>query len=291
MIKANIIADSIYQGKRITTFELEYPRFIHSEFLTHRMFSRNSASSRAIPVTTMLQQVAREPAMPIHWGMNKPGMQADEELTGEALAEAKLVWKDIAGLVSGCVKALHNLGLHKQVANRPLETFQTMKTIVTATEWANWYTLRKHKDADPNIHELARVMLEAHNRSIPQELKAGEWHLPYIHCERLEGKMTYSTLDTLLTLDEARMVSASCCAQVSYRKNDDSLDKAIAIFDKLINSRPQHASPIEHQATPLVMYIDTTWGGSWPKGITHEDRDGKYWSNNFQGWIQYRALI
>ena len=291
MIKATIIADSIYQGKRITTFELEYPRFIHSEFMTHRVFSRNAASSRAIPVLKMLEQVRNAPATPIHWGVNKPGMQADEELTGEALTDAKTIWKDTAKVVSGCVEALVSIGLHKQVANRPLEVFQLMKTILTATEWDNWYELRNHKDADPNIHLLAQRMLEAHTASIPNELKVGEWHLPYIHCERLEGKMTYSTLDTLLTLDEARMVSASCCAQVSYRKNDDSLDKAIAIFDKLINSKPQHASPIEHQATPLEFVLDPRWGGSWPVGVTHQDRDGKYWSGNFQGWLQFRQLI
>jgi thymidylate synthase ThyX len=86
MISAKIIADSISEseyGDRITTFELEYPRFIHGELMTHRLFSRNAASSRAIPINKMMDQVLTAPAMPVEWGLNKSGMQAEEMLKGQ----------------------------------------------------------------------------------------------------------------------------------------------------------------------------------------------------------------
>ncbi len=279
MINATIIKDSICKGIRITTFELEYPRFIHAELLTHRMFSRNAASSRAIPIATMNENITNNPAMPIYWGKNQPGMSAKE------------AWLYAMYRAAASSNHLAEQGVHKQITNRLTECFQHIKVIVTATEWSNWYALRTHRDAQPEIQELAVKMFKAHMDSTPQELFPGEWHLPYIHIERLEGKITYSTNDVLLTIDEARMISASCCAQVSYRKNDDSLEKAKMIFDKLINSVPQHASPVEHQASPMK-HNNVGWGDSiWEKGITNCDRLGQFWSGNFKGWLQYRQLI
>lgn len=293
MITAKIIQDSVYKGKRITTFELEYPRFIHSEFMTHRVFSRNAASSRAIPIDAMHRQILADPAMPVSWGKNQPGMQAKEDLPPEHTEIAKQIW------AKACKDAVHwssklaNLGAHKQIANRITEPFMNMKTVMTTTQVENWFWLRNHTDADPTIHELAKVMLEAMDNSTPMELVSGEWHVPYIHREIVENKLTYSTNNTLLTLEEAKKVSASCCAQVSYRKNDDSLEKALMIYDKLINSSPQHASPIEHQATPITKthLSDCYNPKDWEKGVTHVDRWGGYWSGNFQGWVQFRQFI
>ena len=150
-ISAEIIQDSIHKGNRITTFELEYPRFIHGEFMTHRQFSRNAASSRAIPVEKMHKHISENMAMPIHWGINEPGMKATTELTGRELSDAINNWQ------VACDMAIHNSRmlllsrLHKQVANRVTEPFQMMKTVVTATEWNNWYWLRNHTDAQPEI--------------------------------------------------------------------------------------------------------------------------------------------
>jgi len=289
MINATIIKDSVYNGIRVTTFELEYPRFIHSEFMTHRMFSRNAASSRAIPIKTMNENILANPAMPVYWGKNQPGMSAKEEITDTEIATT--IWLEALRSATNASSNLAALGVHKQITNRLAEPFQHIKVIVTATEWSNWYALRTHRDAQPEIQELAVKMFKAHMASTPQEIKPGDWHLPYIHTEYLEGKMTYSTNDVLLTLDEAKMISASCCAQVSYRKNDDSLEKAKMIFDKLICSVPQHASPVEHQCTPM-QHNNVGWGEQiWEKGITHCDRLGQYWSGNLKGWIQYRQLI
>ncbi len=291
MINATIIKDSICKGIRITTFELEYPRFIHAEFMTHRMFSRNAASSRAIPIATMNENITNNPAMPVYWGKNQSGMSAKEEVDETEAAAAKSTWLDAMDYAVDASNYLAELGIHKQISNRICEAFQHIKVIVTATEWSNWYALRTHRDAQPEIQELATKMFKAHMLSTPQEIFPGDWHLPYIHTEVLEGRMTYSTNDVLLTLDEARMISASCCAQVSYRKNDDSLEKAKAIFNKLINSVPQHASPVEHQATPMK-HNNVGWGNQiWEKGITHCDRLGQFWSGNLKGWVQYRQLI
>lgn len=155
-ISAKIVADSISPaGGRLVTMELCYPRFIHSEFLTHRMFSRNASSSRAIPVEKMLQQVQENPAMPVHWGKNQPGMQAREEIFPNT---GKDLWKIYAKQTAKNAEELNLIGYHKQVVNRLLEPFQYIKVIVTATEWDNFFKLRLHEDAQPEMYELARCM-------------------------------------------------------------------------------------------------------------------------------------
>ena len=293
-INAQIIADSAFGSTRITTFELEYPRFIHAEFMTHRQFSRNAASSRAIPIDRMHQQVKTNMATPVHWGRNQAGMSAKEEVDADQRKSAAMNWQ------VACDMAVHNSrmlsldNIHKQIANRVTEPFQMIKVVVTATEWNNWYWLRNHQDAQPEIQELASIMLQAHEYSQPEELCSGQWHLPYVVSTIDPETKAQSFSDSegkALTLDEAKAVSASCCAQVSYRKSDDSLEKALMIFDRLINSEPVHASPVEHQATPMLTAQDA-WGSlPWETGVTHCDRSGDLWSGNFKHWIQFRQLI
>ena len=290
MIKATIILDSISpEGIRITTFELEYPRFIHSELMTHRCFSRNAASSRAIPIEAMHKQILEETAMPVSWGKNMAGMQAKEDLPPEHTEIAKQLWAKACKDALHWSKALADLGLHKQCANRIVESFVTMKTIVTSTEWANWYELRNHSDADPTIHALAAAMEVEHIKSVPVALAEGQWHLPYVDSLFDEaGHQWLKQDDVILDLETAKMISVSCCAQVSYRKSDTSIDKAKMIYERLVGMRPQHASPLEHQATPLESIPSFT---TWPKGVTHMDRAGQFWSNNFRGWLQNRSLM
>ena len=286
MITAKIIQDSLSpDGVRITTMELEYPRFIHSEFMTHRVFSRNAASSRAIPINKMLEQVENNPARPVEWGYNKAGMQASSLHSDPEWC--KLVWDQAARSAVRSAAFLRDAGLHKQIVNRVLEPFQTMKTVVTSTEWDNFFMLRNHKDAQPEIQVLAREMKVAMDASKPIQLKHGEWHVPYVERKRcfLKGKLRYLTTEMveedgtmqpstiLLTTEEALMVSASCCAQVSYRLLDDSLEKAIFVYDKLVNSRPVHASPFEHQ------------------GQAHAGIGTKTYSGNLRGFKQYRKVI
>lgn len=291
MIKATIIADSIsaYTNTRITTMELEYPRFIHSEIMTHRQFSRNASSSRAIPIDKMIEQVINNPAIPIHWGLNQSGMQAKDEQAN--YIHAYNAWIDARNDAIKHAKQLQSLGLHKQIVNRVLEPFQMMKTLVTATSFDNFFNLRCHKDAQPEIKQLADLMYQAMEKSKPELLKAGEWHTPYVQHERIRGDLIYIIDGKIASTEEAIKVSCSCSAQVSYRKNDTSIEKALAIYDKLVNSEPVHASAFEHCATPINLSIDNE----------HETKGVTYWfrgddglipcSGNFTNWVQYRHLI
>jgi len=294
-ISAKIVADSIssVNGKRITTFELEYPRFIHSEFMTHRLFSRNAASSRAIPVEKVIEQVEDNPAMPIHWGINQPGMQADDE--HEDIESCKGAWKEFAGAVCDTAEVFNEQKLHKQIVNRILEPYQFIKVVLTATEYDNFFWLRCHSDSQPEIRELADCMYKARQQNIPQELDPGEWHVPYVDYTKELGYTIpvdndYENGRIDLTEEEALKVSASCCAQVSYRVLDNSVEKACKIYDQLVESKPVHASPFEHQATPML-YPEQIDGIIVEEGATHIDRFGKTWSGNFKGWIQHRQLI
>ncbi len=294
-ISAKIVADSVSpQGKRITTFELEYPRWIHGELLTHRQFSRNAMSSRAVPIEKMIEQVMNSPAKPIHWGKNQAGMQAKEELSDTIHVD--FYWEELAKEVGGYADYFSKQGLHKQVVNRILEPFQTMKTVLTATEFENFFWLRNHEDAQPEIKKLAELMLKAMEESKPIPLLPGEWHLPYYgEHGALFGSFSEQELK------EAKAISASCCAQVSYRKLDDSLEKALKVYERLVESEPVHASPFEHQATPMQFrYGADLWQAAkkagideplFEEGTTHMDYVGNFWSGNFCGWIQHRQLI
>ena len=301
MISAQIILDSVNQhGNRITTWVLEYPRFIHSELMTHRLFSRNSASSRAIPITTMIETIKANPASPIHWGKNQAGMQAREELEGDALGQIKALWLAACDKACEYSLAMHAEGAHKQIANRLTEPFQHMRVVMTTTEHENWFWLRDHPDAQPEIGGvpggLAKLMREQYNASVPQQLEVGEWHLPFVGCAYDEIDNCQDFFDELgndITLEQAQMISSSCCAQVSFRKNDGSLEKAETIYQRLVESEPVHASPFEHQAMCIdPASIDYDWhSATWPKGITHMDRNGNLWSGNLKNWIQFRQLI
>ncbi|QXV71787.1 putative FAD-dependent thymidylate synthase [Pseudomonas phage psageK4] len=300
MISAKIIAISIApNGQMIVTWELEYQRFIHGEFMTHRLFSRNAASSRAIPVSAIIDQVRNDPAMPIHWGQNQPGMQAKSELGRFRKKAAIKLWKLAARTACKLAEAMNRIGLHKQAANRTLEPYQTMKTVMTATCMDNFFWLRNHEDAQPEIRELARLMWEALQKALPNaiQLKPGEWHVPYVFVHRDSTDTLRYIGDELqyYTLEEALAISSSCCAQVSYRKLDDTLEKAQMVYKRLVESEPVHASPFEHQATPMYepdFYCgDCQQQPDWEDGVTHADRNGKFWSGNLIGWVQHRQLI
>lgn len=296
MIEVKIIKDSYNEDlkSRLTTFELVYPRFIHGELMTHRMFSRNAASSRAIPIDKVIELLQTNPAMPVHWGKNQAGMQANTEINN--IEGVKLLWLAARDSAISHAIVMRDMGLHKQIVNRILEPYQLMKTIVTATEFNNWFWLRAHPDAQPEIKELAEKMLEIYEIYTPDELFEDEWHVPYVNTQRsiYTGELFYiDENDKYITAEEARMISASCCAQVSYRKNDGSLEKAHVVFDRLINSVPVHASPVEHIATPVSfkMMLDLCDSGIEIEGMTHVAVNGQPWSGNLRGWIQYRQLI
>lgn len=299
-MKVQLIKDSIANSIRISTFILEYPRFIHSEVLTHRMLSRNAASSRAIPTSAIIQNIRDNPAKAVWWGKNMSGMQAKEALTGWRFVLAKAVWASARELSILGARLLNRIGLHKQLANRILEPFQNIRVVVTATEWNNFFALRNHQDAQPEFAALARMMKEAMEDSRPAVLQPGEWHIPYmVRSTNDEGNtFWHSVADGKVScqgylLEDALMISASMAAQESYRKSDPSLEKAKKIFTQLVESKPCHASPVEHQAMAMEHHTnypvpDTN---EWPQGITHIDRNNLFWSGNLRGWIQHRQLV
>lgn len=267
MISVKIIADTINRfGKRITTMQLGYPRFIHAEFMTHRVFSRNASSSRAIPVAKMIEQVRNRPAMPVHWGANQAGMQAKVELHGTELMMSKQAWLDAANNAADMAEHMMKLGLHKQVANRILEPFQLIHVVVTATEWDNFFELRAHPDAQPEIHDLALKMRKAMDDSTPVE---SLFHLPYL----AESELAQVTSDTFF--DYWAPISAARCARVSYLKHDGTApnpEDDFKLYERLVGSVPLHASPVEHQAF-------------------FEGEDEKQISKNFVGWTQFREYV
>ena len=270
-LTAKVVEDSLSKhGRRLTTMQLHYPRFIHSEFMTHRVFSRNASSSRAIPVAKIIDKVRTEPAEPTHWGQNQSGMQANVELDESNKKKARELWLQAAENAAKITQELQEIGLHKQVANRLLEPFSHISVIVTATEWKNFFDLRAHEDAQPEIHTLAVLMQEAMDGSKPKTIiddatVTEGWHLPYI----TENERAASNDPQLL----AKM-SASRCARVSYLTHDGatpSQEKDLQLYDRLVGSEPIHASPVEHQATPL--------------------KDPNQWSRNFRGWLQFRDQV
>jgi thymidylate synthase ThyX len=290
---AVVIADSISsEGIRLTTFQLRYWRPIHSELMTHRVFSRNAGSSRARPSAKIIDQVWEAPWGPIHWGLNQPGMQAEKELSEADIAKAKDIWLDAAREAVYQANRMVHLGVHKQIVNRLLEPFTYIDVLVTATDFANWYALRNHPDAQPEIAQLAQLMLKAQQDSTPKRLESGEWHLPYISSQDWEAALLYCDIRVskrippyLEQLDVVRKVSVARCARVSYKAFDGTvapIKKDIELFNQLLVSEPLHASPAEHQATPDVWAHGPNGYPAWQSHGFH---------GNFRGWNQYRKML
>jgi thymidylate synthase ThyX len=237
-ISAKVIADTQYRGSRLTTLELVYPRFIHSEFMTHRVFSRNAASSRAIPIKKMLEAVRNETAMPISWGKNQKGMSAAEELSPQSQKAAEMAWLDASKDAAEHAEHMESFGVHKQIANRLLEPYMHMQTLVSSTEWANFFHLRTAAGAQPEFQALAEAMLAAMNASTPVFAQYGYWHLPYLsefECHKLDH-------------EDQLKVCVARCARISYTKHGQvrDLEEDRARHDDMATQG--HWSPFEHAA-------------------------------------------
>ena len=282
-IKSEIIADSVnMSGNRLTTFLLEYPRYIHSELLTHRVFSKNAASSRAIPVEKFIQQVIENPATPSHWGRNQSGMQANEELLPDEIEQCKREWLSLRDKAIESVLKLKDIGLHKQVANRLLEPWFHMKIILSGTEFQNFFALRAHKDAHPDLQKLAFMMLDQYNNFKPSEKKTGEWHIPFgdkidqakldILEEKIYGPRQPQTYYFYQQQELRKKIAVARCARVSYLNYEgkDDYEVDVQLCDRLFGNNPKHLSPAEHVAQAL---------------------DNSEYSGNFRGWKQYRKFF
>lgn len=285
MISAKIIADSISpNGVRLTTMECTFHRFILAEMNTHRMFSRNSASSRAIPTAKMRKSVFNEPAIPVHWGRNQSGMQADEELTDESLRIVQRMWTEHRNRSLAVHCLLEDNHLHKQIANRILEPFMWHTAIITATEWDNFFHQRCHPDAQPEMKAIADQMQIAYYTNTPKLVEYGQWHLPYITEDDLAAD-PHDKFGIHNFPEDALKVSVARCARVSYLTQDGKRDieKDLELYERL--TQGGHWSPFEHVASPITKEeLDEQYG--------RDDVDpGKFYSGNFRGWTQYRKLF
>lgn len=287
MISAKVICDSISTvGHRLTTFELRYPKFIHGEFMTHRVFSRNASSSRAIPTEKLVEEARSDyhRASPVFWGKNQKGMQAVEELTGEELLHAKRCWAAAAHRACDLANEMLQAQVHKQIVNRVLEPFTHINVVVSATEYDNFFGLRLHTDAQPEARALAVAMWEAREASTPQVLQPGWWHLPYVPTTDSSGN-GISWDERLDDIETVRKVSVARCARVSYKsfetRRESTLEEDVALYAKLLSAHPLHASPAEHQATPDVQ-LGLNGHYQWQ----HRDEWG-----NFTGWRQFRKML
>lgn len=256
-----VLADSLNPaGNRLTTLEVTYPRFIHAEILTHRSHSRNSASSRAIPVNKLLERIENYPVVPLYWGKNQSGMQAFELLEPSVQDECYFIWLQARDDAVKHAKALMALGLHKQIANRLLEPFMWITVILSATHWKHFYSLRCDEQAEPHFQKIAGMMKQTMRESTPKLLRAGEWHLP----------LTGFPGDDALSLEDLIKVSTARCARVSYltHNNERDVSADLDLHDRLHNGR--HWSPFEHVAESLET----------------SERHG-----NFTGFKQYRKFF
>lgn len=259
---ATVICDSVSPaGQRLTTLELVYPRFIHSEFMTHRMFSRNAASSRATPTRTLLKEVEDDPVMPTVWRKNRPGMSGGEEFSEGYHDTFERAWKNAARNARITASRLAELGLAKESVNRLIEPFVRIRTLVTATEWFNFFKLRLDEaHVQPEMFELASAMEEAMEKSDPVERR---YHVPYVE------KVHLINVESQTPSRDDMMVSAARCARVSYLSHDGKQTTALAdlhLADKLL--RDGHMSPFEHAATAL--------------------NDSQVMKYNLRGWVSLR---
>lgn len=267
-LKPNLtLVESIEYEGVFDTYDLsvsgEYENFFADGVVVHN--SRNAGSSRARPSAAIIEQVRNDPWGPRHWGLNRPGMQAKEETVDAG--GAMLLWEKAARQAAYLAERMRYHELHKQIVNRILEPFTFIDVVLTSTMpgLENFFALRIHPDAQPEIQDLARAMRQVMDESVPQSLGYGEWHLPYILEEEREEYPT-----ALL-----RKLSVARCARVSYKAFDGTVDedKDLALYKKLVGAHPMHASPAEHQAMPTHPLTMLPVGG------------------NFDGWQQHRKLL
>lgn len=306
MIEAHVICDSVStEGHRPLTFKLRYPKFIHGEFMTHRVISRNASSSRAVPTRKLLEEVRSDAlrAAPVWWGKDQGGMQARAELAGEELAAVKDLWETAADCAAVLAEAMAKVGAHKQIVNRLLEPFSHINVVATATEWDNFFGLRLHADAQPEMRALAEAMWAAREASTPRTLQPGEWHLPFVGYVNEQGELEASVNEGddgawpiallksaertgLGLLGVATRVSVARCARVSYESFEtgrrSTIEEDLKLYERLVGSQPLHASPAEHQATPDRLVKNGRGGDYWDHPWQH---------GNLRGWRQFRKTL
>lgn len=274
MYDCQVLADSIHDEQRLVTVKVTFPRFILAEVNTHRVFSRNSASSRAIPTERIIERVEDDPFIPETFNKRVKGMGVGEALEGNNVAACRGTWLGARDFAVRQAKILMDLDVDKSRVNRLLEPFMWHTAIISSTEWDNFFALRDHEAAQPEFRILAGLMLDTMRASQPYEKRTHEWHLPFITMEE------YNECEqNKIGWEYMAMVSAGRCARVSFDRAHEfePITESHARAKRLMESG--HLSPFEHQARPERL---DEHGPNWRTSENH---------SNFIGWIQFRKSI
>lgn len=310
MYEARIERDSITTyGERLTTFVVTLPRIVLAELNTHKMISKSSASSRAIPVNKQIARVIEDPFEPVHWGKNQSGMQAEEELAGDELARARSLWGQAREAYVFWARELLDANVHKQITNRLIEAFMWHTVIVSATDWSNFFNLRDHKKAQPEIAKAAGMMNELYRASRPRLFSdPNQWALPFVDLDGRDSDMPDWKDGEFAPGQSRRMESAvRCsvgrCARVSYLNHDGvrAYEDDFRLAGTCAVSG--HMAPYEHVARPMTATERDRFSQyeSVPDpSVTTFTKIGSRWTasgrtthylGNFNGWVQARKLI
>lgn len=271
---AKVIADSVDTwGQRLTTLELFFPRIILAELSKHRMFSFNTASSRAIPITRNMDEIDEFFYESDDIRINQKGMQGFKQLVDSQLTNYHVLHRRLWNFTKDIVAEMVTTDAHKQHVNRYMEPFQYTRVILTATEFNNFFLQRNHPSAMPDIQLLAKKMHIAIGNSVPTFLRKGEWHLPY----QLNDEYNLPIADQIA-------ICVARCARVSYNNfetNKPDVEKDLKLFNFLIDQTPPHLSPLEHVAQCTDFHADEflTESGEYVR---------QNWFANFRGWQSYR---
>lgn len=293
--EAKILADSISpNGDRLTTMEITFPRFILAEMNTHKMLSKNSASSRAIPTAKRAEAVSGNPFVPSSFSKNQKGMQARENIDESNRWNAEQIWGEAAEDMVGHAMRLAALEVHKQHANRLLETFAWHTAIISGTDWENFFALRCHPAAQPEFRTIASMMKAEYESCIPIRVGYDEWHLPMVYQRELwDGAQNLAgpiIVDELAEPQPAQFVSAGRCARVSYltHAGDRAPREDVELAYRLRENG--HMSPFEHPARPMTK-DELTWLRTYGMGQDGQPVLIGSYLGNFNGWVQLRKLI
>lgn len=155
MFKAEIKAHSVdEQGNELLTVSCTFPRIIVAEMNTHRMLSKNTSSSRAIPGLKMIEIVKTNPVIPIGWQKKHSGMQGTQYISHpDSIALRELQWLNIRDKAVVAAESLSTEfsdredgeGVTKQLTNRLLEPFMWTTMLITGPVkggWDNFFKLR-----------------------------------------------------------------------------------------------------------------------------------------------------
>lgn len=290
--EARIERDSITRyGERLTTFVVTLPRIVLAELNTHKMLSKSSASSRAIPVETQIERLYNDLFEPVSWGKNQKGMQAEVELSPEEIGQARGIWNEAMYSAIKSAELMLDVGVHKQITNRLLEPFMWHMVIITGTEWSNFFHLRDHKMAQPEIQKAAAMMNELYRSSRPKLLDADSWHLPF--------EPTDGSHEQAYSVEERVKISVGRSARVSYNTHDGASDP---MADKRLAEallKNGHMAPWEHVARPMTsserpmferprLFSRPGCSLTCPMWVNGERQ---YFLGNLNGWVQARKLI